>query len=71
MVETSPNPEGFKIEVEVTKDHIKQYSTGMEDQHIEVFMNQLKPRLALVLNQEAESYVKFALQKFAEGKDGS
>ena len=68
MVEMSPCLEKININVEVTKDHIKQYATGLDDESIEVFLHQLEPRLSLVLQRETEDYLKFALKHFSESK---
>lgn len=63
--------ESVAITVEVTKEHLKDMTEGMNDEMMEAFLRQLEPRLALVLEVEAKTYVQEALIHFGEANESS
>jgi len=66
MVTTSPTPEGFVIEVEVTPEHIDEFCKDMSAKNKAIFLEQFQPRLALILEKETQDYLEHSLRFFGE-----
>ena len=61
----------IELKIQVTAEHIKKSTTGLDDKQVEKFLEQLEPRLALVLEKETEEYVQFALKHFSEEQNAA